>query len=101
MCTVSSSLFLNNETKSLFTPWKFGLIKNSKYGFGTSVDTVGSYLFQLIALLKPNFNYCNSFALFWVDKVTTGTSVFVSVIVSFVAFVSLDNKHLSDQVKLD
>ena len=31
------------------------------------------YLFQLIVLLKPDFNYCNNFALQWVDKVTTGT----------------------------
>ena len=31
------------------------------------------YLFQLIVLLKPDFNCGNNFALSWVDKVTTGT----------------------------
>ena len=31
------------------------------------------YLFQLIFLLKPDFNWGNNFALSWVDKVTTGT----------------------------
>ena len=72
MCTVLSSLFSNDKTKSLFTPWKLGLIKKYKYGFGTSTDTFGSYLYQLIVLLKPDFNCSNSFALLWVDKVTTG-----------------------------
>ena len=31
------------------------------------------YLFQLIVLLKPDFNCSNNFALSWVDRVTTGT----------------------------
>ena len=31
------------------------------------------YLFQLIVLLKPDFNSCNSFALSWVDEVAIGT----------------------------
>ena len=41
---------------------------------------VEKYLFQLIALLNPDFNCCNNFALSWVDKVTTGTKRFASVI---------------------
>ena len=32
-----------------------------------------AYLFQSNVILKPDFNYSKSFALFWVDKVTTGT----------------------------
>ena len=73
MCTVLSFLFLSDKTKSLFTPWKHGSIKKSKYIFGDFIDTFDWYLFQLIVLLKPDFNCCNSFALSWVDKVTTGT----------------------------
>ena len=38
------------------------------------------YLFQLITLLKPDFNCSNNFALSCVDKITTGTYNFVSVI---------------------
>ena len=63
MCTVLSSLFSNDKTKGLFTPWKLGLIKKSTYGFGASTDTFNSYLFRLIVLLKPDFNCSNSFAL--------------------------------------
>ena len=42
-----------------------------------------SYLFQLIILLKPDFNCWSNFALSGVDKVTTGTYSFVSVIANF------------------
>ena len=56
-------------------------------------------MFQLIVLLKPDFNCYNSFALPWVDKVTARTKRFVSV-VSNVVFVSLENTHFSDQVKM-
>ena len=38
------------------------------------------YLFQLITILKPAFSCCNIFTLSCVDKVTTGTYNFVSVI---------------------
>ena len=73
MCTVLLSLFSNDKTKkSLFTPWKLGLIKKSKYGFGASTDTFDSYLFQLILLLKPYLNCSNRFALSWVNKIKTG-----------------------------
>ena len=53
-----------------------------------------------IILLRPDFNYCNSFALSWVDKVTTGKQRFVSVIANAVALVSLGNTYLSDQIKI-
>ena len=39
-----------------------------------------SILFQLIVLLQPDVNYCNSFALSSVDKVTTGIQSFTLVI---------------------
>ena len=48
-------------------------LKKSKNWFGASFDTFGWYLFQLTVLIKPDFHCCNSFALFWADKVTTGT----------------------------
>ena len=73
MCTALTVLFPNDKTKSLFTPWKLGSIKWSKYGLGACIDTFDWYLFQSVVLLKPDFDYCNSFALFWVLKVTTGT----------------------------
>ena len=58
-------------------------------------------MFQLIVFLKPDFN---SFALSWVDKVTTGKYSFVSVIGNVVVFVSLDvfciNTYFSEQVNM-
>ena len=41
---------------------------------------LGRYLFQLIVLLKPDPNCLSSYVLSWVDKATTGTKSFVSVI---------------------
>ena len=73
MCTVLSVSFSNNKTKSLFTPWKLRPIKKSKYWFCLSGKTFGLYLFQLIVFLKPDFNYSSTFALSWVNKVTTLT----------------------------
>ena len=49
------------------------------------IVTLDWYLFQLIVLFKPDFNSCNIFALTLVDKCTTGTLRFVSVIANFVA----------------
>ena len=63
----------NDKTKSLLTPWKLGSIKWFKFGFYCSSSGFGKYLFQLIVLLKPDFNYGNNFALSCNDKVTTGT----------------------------
>ena len=39
-------------------------------------------LFQVVLLSKPDFNFCNSLALSWVDKVTTGTKSFESLILN-------------------
>ena len=72
-CPVLLLLALNVETKSLFTPSNLGSIKKLKYWFGAFwVVFFGSYLFQLIVRLNPDFSCCNSFALS-VDKVITGT----------------------------
>ena len=59
-------------------------------------DLNGWYLFQLIVLLKPDFN----FILSWVDKVTTGTWSFVSVTANFSAPVELVITQLEDHVKI-
>ena len=50
-----------------------GSIEKYRYGFGACIVTFYWHLFQLIVLLKPDFNCCNIFALPWVGKVTTGT----------------------------
>ena len=63
----------NAITKSPFTPWKLGSVKWFKFGYCGSSSGLGKYLFQLIVLLKPDFNSSNDFALSCVDKVTTGT----------------------------
>ena len=67
LCASSS----NDKTKSLFTPWKFGSIKKSKYWFGLSADTYDWYLVKLIVLLKADFTCLKGFTLSWVDTVTT------------------------------
>ena len=43
------------------------------FGFCANNSDFDGYLFELIILLKPDFNCCNNFTLSWVDKVTTGT----------------------------
>ena len=58
------------------------LVQFFKFPFCANNSGFAIYSFQLIALLKPNFNYGNNFALSWVDKVTTGTWRFLSVIVN-------------------
>ena len=65
-------------TKSLFTPWKLGSIRKSKYLFCTWFVILGRYLFQLIVLLKLDSNYLRSFIFSWVDIVTTGRQSLVS-----------------------
>ena len=59
--------------QSLFIPRKCGSTKWFKFGFCANDSGFDKYLFQLIVLLKPNFNCFNNSALTWVDKVTTGT----------------------------
>ena len=58
------------------------------------------YLFQLIVLLKADFNCWSNFALSWVDKVTTGTKSFVSVIANLPAPVELVITQVDDHVKM-
>ena len=75
MCAVSSVVRSNDKIKTLFTTWNLGSI-------GTCIVTFDWYLFQLIILLKTDFNYCNSIALSWYDIATNGTKNFVSVTAS-------------------
>ena len=56
-------------------------------------------MFQLLVLLKPDFNCWSNFALSWVDKVTTGTWSFVSVISNFVFPVTEELTQVDDHVK--
>ena len=56
--------FLYAKTKSLFTLWKLGSTKWFKYRFCANNSGFDKYLFQLIVLLKPDFNCVNDFALF-------------------------------------
>ena len=41
------------------------------------------YLFQLVAVLKPDFNCCNNCEIFWVDTIKTEIYGFVLVIANF------------------
>ena len=59
-----------------------------------------SYLFQLIVCLKPDFSCWSNFALSLVDKVTTGTYNFVSVIANFSSPVELVIRQSLDNVKI-
>ena len=57
------------------------------------------YLFRLIILLKPDLNCWSNFALSWVDRATTGTKLFVSVIVNLPSAVELVITQVDDHVK--
>ena len=59
-----------------------------------------SYLFKLIVFLKSDFNCWSNFSLSLVDKVTTGTYNFVSVIVNFPSPVELVITQSLDYVKI-
>ena len=83
-------LISNDKPKSLFTPCKLGSINKSENWFCISGENFIWYLFQLIDLLKSNFNCPSSFALSWVDKVTTGAQSFVSDILYFISPVAED-----------
>ena len=56
-------------------------------------------MFQLIVLLKPDFNYWSNFALSWVDKVATWTQSFVSVILNLPLPVELVITQFDDHVQ--
>ena len=59
-----------------------------------------SYLFQLIVLLKPDFNCLSNFSLSLVHRITTGTYNFVSVIANFPSPVELVITQFLDHVKI-
>ena len=54
--------FSNAKTKSLFTSWKIGSTKWFKFGFSGNNSAFDRYLFELIVLLKPEFNVGNNLA---------------------------------------
>ena len=67
------------------------------------VDTLYWYLFQIIMCLNPDFNCCNNFALFWVDKFTNRTLSFVLVIANLATWSAAtfdDTTNFLDQVSL-
>ena len=101
MQSVILPLFWNAKTKSLFTLSKLGLIKKYNYWFCSCTDTFVSYFFQLIVLLKPDFKCSNSFALSWVDKVTTGTQSLLYIVYCSLRAIGLSiTKYLLDQVRI-
>ena len=55
--------FSNATTKTLFTPWKLGSTKWLKFGFFANNSGFDRYSFQLIVVLKPDFNCISNFAL--------------------------------------
>ena len=59
--------------QKVLIPWKLGSTKWFKLGLCPDNSGYDKYLFQLIVLLKPDFNCVIDFALSWVEKVTTGT----------------------------
>ena len=73
------------------------------FWFCSSTVTFGSYLFQLVVLLKADFNCSSSFALFELIKLQMKQS-FVSVIVNIGTSSSIGLsiiKHLLEQDKLE
>ena len=71
-----------------------------KFGFCGNNSGFDKNLFKLITFLKPDFNCCNNFALSCVDKVTTVTYNFVSVILNVPAPVELVITQVDDHVKI-
>ena len=57
-------------------------------------------LFQLIVLLKPDISSCKSFALSWIDIVTTKTKSFLSITENFVVLVAVEIIQSTDQVRM-
>ena len=62
-----------SKQKVYVFPERLDQLSNLNIVFFHSLVTFNRYLFQLIALVNPNFNCCNSFASSKVDKVTTGS----------------------------
>ena len=74
----------------------FQTIKPKVYLLSENLDQLSGLNFVFLSVVMY---FSSSFALSWVDKVTTGTWSFVSVIGNVNAFVSLDNTHF--QTKWD
>ena len=97
---VICTMFANGSTTTLFTLRKLGLGKLSKYCL--------FLLFWFWLILVPvktvrlnlNFNCFSSFVLAWVDKVTTGTYVFVSFNKIVVSVCVSQMTQFSNQVKI-
>ena len=62
-----------DRQKKKKSSWKLVSTKLFKFEFCANNSSFDKYSFQLIVLLKPDFNCANNFAISWVDKVTTGT----------------------------
>ena len=58
------------------------------------------FLIQNKSRSRHHYNSCNSSALSWVDKVTTGAQTFISVITNVPAPVQLVKMLLNDQIKM-
>ena len=86
--------------KYLFTPWKLQSTMWFRYLFWSDLFILDWYFFQSIVLLKPDFNCCSNFALSWVDKVTTATESFVSVIANFPSAVEVVITQSLDQIEI-
>ena len=65
-CLILTALFSNDRAKSLFTTWK---LRSTKY----CCRHFWLIFIPIFILLKPGFNCSSSFALSWVDNVTTRT----------------------------
>ena len=84
-CTI---VFIFKQTVNLSTLVNVGLIKKFKLLFLVWLVISDLYLLHLVVLLNPVLNSSKSFLSFSVDKITTGTYNFVSIILN-VAFVGL------------
>ena len=71
-----------------------------RFGFILNNPGFDKHLFQLFTLLKPDLNCWSSLELSCVDKVTTGTYNFVSVILNIPAPVELVIIQVDDHYKI-
>ena len=65
-----------------------------------TTDFLTCFLFQVNVLLKPEFDCLSSYVLSSVDKVTTGTKSFVSVMSNFTLPVELIITKVGNQFKI-
>ena len=63
----------SGKTQRIFSEYYIQAGLNMSFVFLSFVRLLfDTYLFQLIVILKPDFNCSSSFALSWIDKVSTG-----------------------------